>query len=229
METITTIMLTVHIIAGGGSLILFWVPVFTKKGNRLHRQTGKWYVYLMWVVVITAALLSLKNAWIGNTNGALFLGFLSVLTASPLWYGVSVLNNKKTLSKRYLLLHRVINGAVASFGIFLLIYGGFYQPDGINFLMVFFGLLGLTGLIEIKRSYRVLARSTNWYKTHYTGMIISGIAAYTAFFAFGGRRILGNVLSGSWELIPWILPTVIGVIAIRKLDRYYTKKGLINA
>jgi len=54
---------------------------------------------------------------------------------------------------------------------------------------------------------------------HLNGMIGSGIGAYTAFFAFGGRSLLGELLPGQWQVIPWVLPTVIGVIAASRVSR----------
>ncbi len=56
-------------------------------------------------------------------------------------------------------------------------------------------------------------------------MIVSGIAAYTAFFAFGARNYMASLLSDDWQILPWVLPTILGVIAIRVLlPRYGGKK-----
>ena len=67
-------------------------------------------------------------------------------------------------------------------------------------------------------------KDTKWFRQHYAGMISSGIAAYTAFFAFGGRVFFTNILTNELQLIPWIAPTVIGVVAIQLLDRKYRIK-----
>jgi hypothetical protein len=54
---------------------------------------------------------------------------------------------------------------------------------------------------------------------HLNGLIGSGIGAYTAFFAFGGSRFLAELLPGQWQVIPWVLPTIIGVIAANRISR----------
>ena len=53
-------------------------------------------------------------------------------------------------------------------------------------------------------------------------MIACGIAIYTAFTAFGGRRLFE--LSWQWELVTWVAPGVIGTIAIAMYNRKYTAK-----
>jgi hypothetical protein len=223
MEYIFKTLLTVHIIAGSISLILFWIPAFTKKGNDLHKKSGFWYMVMMWIVVGSALILSIKNAFLGQINTALFLGFISLITANPLWYGIAVLKNKKQLSTTYLWTHRLISIIIVLFGMFLVIYGTFFITSGIRYLMWFFGALGIAGIVEIVRSYRDYENQPHWFKRHYTGMISSGIAAYTAFFAFGGRTMLGEILTNELQLIPWIAPTFIGVTAMRLLDRKYKK------
>ena len=125
------------------------------------------------------------------------------------------------------MIHRMFNMILVAFGLFLVAYGWFYINSGIKYLMMFFGVLGISGISEVIRSYSMLAANPEWYKRHYTGMISSGIAAYTAFFAFGGRAYLAELLTGSWQLVPWIAPTVIGITATRFLDRYYKKKGIV--
>jgi len=86
IKIFTSIFLTIHISAGFTSIVLFWLPMLSKKGGKLHVKSGKIYVYAMWVVVITAAMLSVKNVVIGAYGPAIFLGFLSLITSGPLWY-----------------------------------------------------------------------------------------------------------------------------------------------
>jgi len=55
------IFLPIHIFFAFGSLIIFWIPVFTKLGGDMHRKTGKAYVFCMWIVVFTSICLSINN------------------------------------------------------------------------------------------------------------------------------------------------------------------------
>jgi hypothetical protein len=61
-----------------------------------------------------------------------------------------------------------------------------------------------------------------WVIEHLGAMIGSGIGAYTAFFAFGGRQLFENL--GNVQIIFWVAPGVIGSIAITILSRNYTTK-----
>lgn len=228
MEKISTALLYLHIACGSASLITFWVPVFTKKGNSLHRIVGKVYVYLMAIVVATAAILSIENAIQGDINTALFLGFLSVLSGSPLWQGVAILKNKRDYTKRFVQIKAAFSITLFLFGVLLVSYGLFIETEGIRILMFFFGFFGLTSIRDIIRLVKAKPENLNWYQEHYKGMIVSGIAAYTAFLAFGGRQFLGELLPGMWQILPWIAPTLIGVAAMRLMDRYYTQKGIIK-
>ena len=55
-------------------------------------------------------------------------------------------------------------------------------------------------------------------------MLVSGIAAYTAFFAFGGRVFFESLLTGYWAVLPWVAPTIIGIGAIKYLEKYNLMK-----
>ena len=53
-----------------------------------------------------------------------------------------------------------------------------------------------------------------WIVEHLDGMLGAGIAFHTAFLVFGASRFMDPLFAGSpLQLIPWILPTLIGVPA----------------
>ncbi len=224
MEASMKTMLFLHVIAGFTSLVLFWIPIFTRKGGKLHRKVGKAYVLSMWVVVISAGLLCIYNSSVGRVNSAIFLGYLSILSGNPLWHGMAVLKNKKRLSTNFLRTHLMFNWVLFIGAMALITYGSILAANGsIHVLMFIFGALGLTTGFDIHSAYKG-GTQLSWFQAHYKGLITSGIAAYTAFFAFGGRQLLANLLTGYWMVIPWVLPTVLGVTAMRLFDRYYQKR-----
>lgn len=234
MDSLSNIITFAHVVAGFSALIVFWIPAFTRKGGINHRRIGNWYVKLMWAVVITALILSLKNALIGRSHMAIFLGFLALLTAKPLWLGITVLDNKHSLSLNYRWATVCLSGVVTVAGFMLIFYGLSMGGKGSATLMFVFGGLGASGIFEFwsgirsLRSYKPNAseHKPEWMREHISNMGVSGIAAHTAFLAFGANSLLPQsyVGQGGLGLVAWISPTVIGVIAIRWSVRKYQPK-----
>ncbi len=219
MESLSKILLMTHIVAGSLSLVLFWIPVFVKKGGNIHRKVGKVYVILMWYVVFSAFLLSIENFLQEQYISALFLGFLTVITGRPLWSAISILKNKKELSSTYQVINLMFNIVIglSAVGLFLFGIKIWGRPESV--MMIFFSLLGLGGGWDAIQQIRNPKEQEDWYKEHLSGMIISAIAGYTAFFAFGGRQLFSNILTDYWQIVPWIAPTVIGLTIIRYMER----------
>lgn len=229
MESISKALLGIHVAAGFTSIIIFWLPIFLKKGSNLHVKIGKVYVFLMWIVVFSAAMLSIKNILIGSYIMAAFLGFLTFITANPLWYGIAILKNKKGLSLSYRKKHMSFNIAIFSAGILLLVYGIYLGGKNAGILMIIFGILGITTGGDVITMYRNPEKKSNWIQEHIGGMLTSGIAAYTAFAVFGGSSFFGNIFTGYWSILLWTMPTVVGVIIIRYYKKAYLKKKQVTA
>jgi len=228
MNTLIQILLIIHICAGFTSIILFWVPIISKKGSRSHIKSGKLYVYAMWVVTITAALLCIKNVIIGRVASAIFLGFISLITAKPLWHGISILN-KTADHERLRKVKTLLNGLIVSWAIFMLWYAQ-SEPEKGHVLMYIFSILGFTALPELIRGLKKLPLRRNKIQIHAVEMTSTAIAAYTAFFAFGGREFFGSLLTGNLMIIPWVLPGVLGTFAnIYFAKKYSSKKKSTNS
>ncbi len=224
MENVFNVFLTIHVVAGFGALVLFWIPTLTRKGGRTHRQVGKWYVRLMWSVVISAWSLCLLKVWQGQWVGASFLGFLGLITAQPLWYGMAVLKQKKRVSMISLQIRRGLSAAVVLFGLAMIGAAIDLKFQGPAVLLMIFGVLGLTSIKEVFKPLSKQQSEAHWFIDHLEGMIITGIAAHTAFFAFGGNQFFRGIFVDQWVAIPWIMPTVLGIVAIRLMKRKYQAK-----
>lgn len=61
-----------------------------------------------------------------------------------------------------------------------------------------------------------------WLIKHMEIMLSIGIAFYTAFFVFGASRLLPIQLPGAWALLPWLIPSLIGMPAIEIWKRKLT-------
>ncbi len=208
------LFLTVHICAGCISLILFWIPVIARKGGINHRKIGAIYVKLMWLVVISAAFMSLINLFNGRIVQAIFLGFLALLTAKPLWLGIAVLKHKRDPDARFQRIGFALNALLLSCGMAMIAYGLSLLGETVALLMIAFGALGMLGLPEIIAFLKSKHSDADWLSGHIGDMIVSGIAAYTAFFAFGAGQFTASVFTGNWMTIPWLAPTAIGTIGI---------------
>lgn len=229
MEIIVKVLLFLHVSFGFTSLVLFWLPVFMKKGGKGHRTVGKLYVIAMWVVVATAGLLSVKNVIIGKYFMATFLGFIALITSNPLWYGMAILRPKAQDSNSFRWMRVAFDGVIALAGIVLLTYGIILQGQNSAVLMIIFGCLGLTGIPSLIKNLKDPKEREDRIRLHMVGLLTSGIAAYTAFFVFGGYTWMEKLLPGMWGVLPWVAPGAIGGIGITIGVKYYRKRGMIKS
>ncbi|MBT8230993.1 MAG: hypothetical protein HKO66_15140 [Saprospiraceae bacterium] len=224
MQLYDKILLTIHITVGVISLITFMIPMFVRKGGNIHIKIGKVYIYCMWIVVCSAFLLSINNLILKHYVAAVFLGYLTLITANPLWYGYSILKYKKDVPTSFLEKKKIFDIVVVLGAIGNLIYFYYLGGKGQSILLLIFGIIGLTNMPSVIAPINKLKSKSNWYLDHMEGMIITGIAAYTAFFAFGGATFFGKIFSGSMMAIPWILPSILGAITIKYFKVKYLRK-----
>lgn len=221
METLFTSILRIHIAFGAISLALFWIPIFTKKGKKLHNTVGKVYVITMGVVVITALYMCLDMLLRQENMFGLGLGLLALLTFQPLVQGYYMAHYKK-LESNIILLMKILGISILLLG-FLNLYFGVTQN---MFLLIVFAVIGLSAGSAITQGYFKL-KEYNHIAMHLSGMLISGGAAYTAFLAFGANSFMPQWFTNSyWVILPWTLPTFASIIAARIWEKKYpVKKG----
>ena len=90
--------------------------------------------------------------------------------------------------------------------------------------MIIFGILGLSSGKDVYFSYKNKSTESNWLKEHITGMLTSAIAAYTAFFVFGGMNFMSHIFTGYLVIIPWTAPGIVGGFLMNYYLKSYTKK-----
>ena len=226
MGALYDVVRLVHFAAGAAALILFWIPVATRKGSLAHRRAGRLYVWAMGTVITTAIPMSIAFYWRGDWVVATFLTYLAVITYTALWSGRQVLKVKtrpEALRTRFHAAIGVLNG-VAAFTVLTLAWT--VAPPGFaRTLFTVFPIIGFSAAYETWQFFRhtPVDRRWWWYE-HLGGMIGSGIAAHTAFGAFGMRQLFPALELGPWALLPWIAPSVVGVTAIALMTRHYRRK-----
>jgi hypothetical protein len=214
-----------HLVAGAIALILFWVPALTRKGGVVHRRAGRWYVRAMGVVVVTAIPLSIRFLVGGDWFVGVFLGYLAVITFSALWGGRQVLNYKRDAAAFRTPMHAAVGVLNLVAAITVLVLAWTVAPAGFaRILFTIFSIIGFSAAFETWQFFRRPPDQPRWWWfQHFGGMIGSGIAAHTAFGAFGVRRLLPEWQLGALGLLPWIAPSIVGTIAIVLLTRHHRK------
>ena len=213
-----------HIIAGFTALLIFWIPIVTKKGGSVHNKVGWIYTWAMSFVAISALLMGLWRIFMDPTSDddwkafSLFLIFISILSSASAWYGIRVLRNKKRVAahKNWL-----------DLGFSLLLFGGGFVISAYGFskhspLISWFPLIGIfLGFSQLRYWLKPPISKQDWFFEHMTSMMACCIATITAFTTFGAPRLLH--LSAVNPLL-WFLPTIIMVPIISGFVRYYRKK-----
>ena len=237
--------LYLHIAVGSCALILFWVPVFTRKGNLDHKRFGKYFAIAMYIVSFSgftmasldllfpiamhAAELDLSaqaviDARVQVRSSAIFLLSLSILVLTNTRHGWLVILNKEDRSILRRPTHVALCSSLVAVGLTLFITG----LNVGSMLFIIFGMLQMVaGLNNLRYIFRSEIRPKEWWIQHLNGLIGSGIGAYTAFAVLGGRSLFEGIFGDSFSdmaIILWVAPGLIGGIAIAILSRHYQKK-----
>jgi hypothetical protein len=230
-----------HIVAGSCGLLLFWIPVITRKGNLNHKKFGRYFANIMYAVGfsgITITTLDLLFPLAMHAPGvvleparaiaisrevrdfALFLFSISLLVLLSTRHGWLTIQGKEDRSALRKPAQLGLCAALIFAGLGLCLNG---LATG-SILFVLFGLFEIyTSASYLHYALKPEIRAKEWWTEHLNGLIASGIAAYTAFFVFGGLNFLGDVFGDTidgYSIILWVAPGVIGCIAIG----YQTKK-----
>ncbi len=242
IDTLHQALRSVHISVGSIGLILFWIPVFARKGSPSHRKIGQWFVCSVYVVSISA-LISCAWAWAWAhpasfleqpelTAGAakqlrFFTGILSLLAAMALSgavLGPRVLRIKDSgRPMANLPLHLSLGIQLsASLGllawcVYLVTTASF---QGRHMILLVLAVLTLLDHQQVRRYLRNPER-VPWLHKHLEAMIGCGIAFHTAALVTIFSRVLELHLAGPLALLPWLLPTLIGLPAIHLAKRRY--------
>lgn len=237
MNTLHSFLVTSHIGVGALALLLFWVPAIARKGSPLHVGAGRIYVIAMYIVSVTAFVASIivladplnirrpgevfdeikANALAEQFRTfSLFLLMLSVLVFTSLRHGIAALHERRQPGTLIRPLHK---GTILALGLLAVVVGGSGLVNQ-QLLLIIFGGIALVAAIGMWRDTRMTSPGRrDLVIAHFNGLIGSGIGAYTAFFAFGGSRFLGDLLQGQWQVVPWVMPAIIGTIVINRLRR----------
>ncbi|MBC3785063.1 DUF2306 domain-containing protein [Spirosoma utsteinense] len=222
MNTVVTSLLITHVAAGCLALLVGLIPMFSQKGNSLHKRAGMVFVYCMIIVAITALLLCVlqpfKMMRVFLTGIAVFSFYLTMTG----WRATRQKTSGPTVADRVLAYATlVVSAAMIGFGIYLLVL------NGVSFFPVLFTFFGvLTGVFAWKDAtlYGKPVEKLHWFFQHITRMGGAYIATFTAALVTNmGRMVPAD--APEWILtLGWIAPSVVGGMLIGRTVRYYVIK-----
>ncbi len=236
MNILLTGLLGIHVTAGFIGLAAFWVPIFTRKGGHYHRLLGKVFKYCAYLVLAAAGaavIVRLLNLISSGATPAdqpvgyaflLFLGYLSWVTFVILRHGLLVLSNKPSLQAMDTTMNRTLAILSIAASALLIIYAVYFSPP-IKIILLALSPIGVLSGIGILNAIRGRVKLNKaWMYEHLGAMIGCGIAFHTAFAVFGFSRIFDVSLPGNWQVLPWVLPSIIGIPATIIWTRVYKRK-----
>lgn len=212
MQAFITVLLVLHVLAGMTALFTGGIASATKKGDKRHRLSGKWYFWSMTGVFVTAVALSIFKS----------LAFLFMIGFFSYYFvvrGYRILYLKKLGStQKATALDWFITGSAVLFGASLLVWAFLQLRSGVSFWPVPF-VFGLTSigfaLADIRLFTKGPATKQHWITGHITSMGAGYIATWTAF-------VVTNV-NFLPPVLVWLLPSLIGSVLIAQSRRRYTK------
>ena len=225
-----------HVATGFVGLAAFWIPVFARKGGRLHVYAGSVFTYCAYVVTVSAVTVSVGRVVSYQAQGiafadrpdlygfAVFLGYLGVVTFATVRHAIRVVATRKSPETLRTPFHEALAWASIAGSVAVIAFGLGVWSD-ISPILLGLSPIGLfTGSSMLRLMRNPGAQHMSWFYSHLGSMIGGGIAFHTAFIVFGAQRVWAYELAGPLAIVPWILPTVIGIPAIVVWTRYYRRK-----
>jgi len=231
----TEVLRWTHIITGMLGLVLFWIPVFARKGSPLHRIAGRgflWCTYIVSVSAVTVLALRLSepiSRGVDVTTLKLFpffvmLVYLAIMLVIGAWYSRHVLQHKADLAG----LRKPLGWALAIVSILasvVLVIIALNGNPALRVLLLALSPLGILGGVGMIRHFLVPTREPKaWMIQHLNNALGLGIGYHTAFFVFGMRSFTEQWLTGFWGILPWVLPALIGIPMISWVTRRYRNR-----
>ncbi|MGH7550081.1 MAG: hypothetical protein ACREK3_04925, partial [Gemmatimonadota bacterium] len=153
-----------------------------------------------------------------------FLGYLAIVTFATVWHGVRVMRTRRDRTPLRTPFHTAVGVIAILAGAGVLVLGLTFDQQARWVLLALspIGFLVGSGMLRYARGERK-ERMAHWYE-HLGSMLGGGIAFHTAFLVFGVRRFIDYDLPRIVALLPWIAPSIVGIIAITIWTRHYRKK-----
>jgi hypothetical protein len=205
-----TIVRAVHIALGVVALGTMFVPIFSRKGSKLHVEVGRVYAVTMGALAATGAPLAVHSALDPDPRrrvSGLFLFFIALLAADSAWMGVRALRTKHREGPNRRPLDLLPPITLLAGALVILALG---VTRGVV-LHVVFGMLGVSlGASQIAFWLRAPKGRADSILRHIGAMGTSCIVTVTAVVVTNARHLGAAV----YNPVAWITPGVVGAVAI---------------
>ena len=230
------ILILAHVATGFVGLAAFWIPVFARKGGRLHVRAGRVFTYCAYVVTLSAVTASAGRIVSLQVQGtafaerpdlygfALFLGYLGVVTFATVRQAMRVVATRRAPETLRTPVHEALGWASIAGSVAVIAFAVGVWSDSSPILLGLSPIGLFTGSSMLRLMRNPGAQHMGWFYSHLGSMLGGGIAFHTAFIVFGAQRVWAYELAGPLAIVPWILPTVVGIPAIVVWTRYYRRK-----
>jgi hypothetical protein len=236
MNSAMNVLLLAHVATGFVGLAAFWIPVFARKGGRAHVLAGRVFTYCAYVVTVSAVtasagrIVSFQMQGIGLADRpelygfAVLLGYLGVATLATVRQAMRVVATRKAPERLRTPFHEALAWASMAGSVTVVAFA-FAAWSDVSPILLGLSPIGLftgRGMLRLMRNPG--AQRMGWFYSHLGSMLGGGIAFHTAFIVFGAQRLWAYEIAGPLAIVPWILPTVIGIPAILLWTRYYRRR-----
>ena len=137
MKLVHTILLVLHVAGGMTALVSGLIPMFARKGSKLHKAGGRWYTWAMWMSVLSALPLSMMKQ-------NLFLGTIAIFTMYMIYSGNRTSKRKSVVPTGTIDL--MMMGMALLAGTIMVSYGGWLllgqsEKTGMGIILLVFGTI----------------------------------------------------------------------------------------
>ncbi|MDJ1505476.1 DUF2306 domain-containing protein [Xanthocytophaga agilis] len=219
MEALQKLTLYIHILAGFTALTVGLIPMFAKKGGKLHINAGRIYVWAMYLVSSSALVTYIIKPY---RPFLLFLAFIGIFSFYLTYTGVQATKQKKEILPT--LNDWIISGIGLLAGICMIGLAVWNFTAGNTSFAILYAVFGVfyariaSHDLQVYRK-KAIPEKTAWFFLHMGRIMGAYLATLTAFCVVNAAKV---------EFIPplvaWIAPGVIGGIGIGVWTRYYRKK-----
>jgi len=225
MALLFRIVFGIHVLAGAMALLVFWIPLVTKKGGRTHRAFGWVYVAAAATVAVTgigsAVRLVVEGSGLGPHRGrpwaGIFLVYVGLFAAESALLGVLALRPRARLTRLGRPADLIPPLILVAGGVLLAAFGVAQE----RLLVVLFAALGVAQGVAHLRAWRAPSSSREGrVLAHMGAMGTSCITTLTAFVVVNAPRL------GMRRFDPsvWFVPIVLLGLGLTILRRRRAKR-----